>query len=109
MMMHVLKWCNVALYPRRSSLSHMQKYSHTYSTETPMSGVLLAASGVCLGPAAKTNRDLLFHWISQQKHRKREDSIADESVCMLVCLCLKEGEQLSGTLYKRSTPSIALN
>lgn len=73
-----------------------------------MSGVLLAASAAWLGPAAKTNRDLMFYWISQQKHR--EGGIFEKAfgrACR--CLRLKKENQLSGTLYKRSTLSIALN
>lgn len=59
MMIHVLKWHNVAVYPRHSSLSHLK-----HSIQTSMS-VLLAAPEDGLGPAAKTNRDLMFYWKSQ--------------------------------------------
>lgn len=73
-----------------------------------MSIVLLAASAAWLGSAAKTNRDLLFYWLSQQKHR--EGGIFENAFgSVYLCLRLKKGKQLSGTLYKGSTPSIALN
>lgn len=44
--------------------------THTVVQPSPTGSVLLAASAAWLGPAAETNRDLMFYWISQYKHRE---------------------------------------
>lgn len=69
MMMHVVKCCKRASAPQALlPITHVEIQSYIVNAD-PNEGVLLAASGAQLGPAAKTNRDLMFYWISQEKHR----------------------------------------
>lgn len=109
---HALECCwNVGSLPLGASPYHTcgGTVIHTRH-KTPMSGVLLAASGAQLGPAAKTNRDLPFYGLSQQKLRERGFYSRLSKVCTYTCVCLWltgwAGESSSVAPYIKDPPTL---
>ncbi len=67
-------------------ITHAEIQSYVLNTN-PNDVCIISNIWSWLGPAAKRNRDLLFYWISQPKHRKKI-LLADLKVCACVCVCV---------------------